>query len=98
MICDDFFFFCYRKFRYCSRIYVRNWFILLNEQNPLLDFEGTRFVNERSLFWKERKNPPTYRPIGEMEGRVREAIIKIDYVIKHKKYICSVGRKISSNL
>ena len=40
-----------RKFRYCSRIYVRNWFTLLNEQNPLLDFEGTRFVNERSLFW-----------------------------------------------
>ena len=35
-----------RKFRYCSRIYVRNWFTLLNEQNPLLDFEGTRFVNE----------------------------------------------------
>ena len=39
-----------RKFRYCSRIYVRNWFTLLNEQNRLLDFKGTRFVNERSLF------------------------------------------------
>jgi hypothetical protein len=26
-----------RKFRYCSRIYVWNWFTLLNEQNPLLD-------------------------------------------------------------
>ena len=35
-----------RKFRYCSRIYVRNWFTLLNEKNPLLDFEGTRFANE----------------------------------------------------
>jgi hypothetical protein len=43
-----------RKFRYCSRIYVWNWFTLLNEQNPLLEFEGTRFVNECSLFWKKR--------------------------------------------
>ena len=59
-----------RKFQYHSRIYVRNWFTLLNEQNPLLDFEGTRFVNE---LWK--KNPPTYRPIDEMEGRVRETNI-----------------------
>ena len=38
-----------QMFRYCSRIYVRNWFTLLNEQNLLLDFEGTRFVNERSI-------------------------------------------------
>ena len=58
-----------RKFRYCSRIYVRKWFTLLNEQNPLLDFEVTRFVNE---LWKKKKNPSTYRPIGEMEGRVQE--------------------------
>ena len=60
-----------RKFRYCSRIYVRNWFTLLNEQNPLFDFEGTRFVNE-VYFEKKKKIPPTNRPIGEMEGRVRE--------------------------
>ena len=46
---------CDQKFRYCSRIYVWNWFTLLNEQNLLLDFEGTRFVNERSLFWKKKK-------------------------------------------
>ena len=63
----------YRKFQYYSRIYVRNWFTLLNQQNPLLDFEGTRFVNE--LWKKKKKNPPTYRPIGEMEGRVRETNI-----------------------
>ena len=44
-----------RKFRYCSRIYIRNWFTLLNEQNPLLDFEGTRFVNEQSIL--KKKNP-----------------------------------------
>jgi hypothetical protein len=42
-----------RKFRYCSRIYVRNWFTLLNEQNLLLDFEGTRFVNEQSILKKK---------------------------------------------
>ena len=71
-------FFCFfvtgnrdRKFRYCSRIYAWNWFTLLNEQNPLLDFEGTRFVNELC----KKKNPPTYRPIGEMEGGVRETNI-----------------------
>jgi hypothetical protein len=46
---------CDQKFRYCSTIYVWNWFTLLNEQNPLLNFEGTRFVNERSLFWKKKK-------------------------------------------
>ena len=40
-------FFFFFGFRYCSRIYVQNWFTLLNEQNPLLDFEGTRFVNEK---------------------------------------------------
>ena len=51
VICDNFLLIflvtgnCDRKFRYCSRIYVRNWFTLLNEQNPLLDFEGTRFIN-----------------------------------------------------
>jgi hypothetical protein len=39
-------------------IYVRNWFTFLNEQNLLLDFEGTRFVNERSLFWKKKKKIP----------------------------------------
>ena len=74
--CDlwRFYFFGYRKFWYCSRIYVRSWFTHLNEQNPLLDFEGIRFVNERSLFWRG-KNPPTYRPIGEMEGQVRETNI-----------------------
>ena len=54
------FFFGYRKFRHCSRMYVRNWFTLLNEQNPLLDFEGTRFVND---LWKITKKPylPTHR-------------------------------------
>ena len=47
------------KFRYCSRIYAWNWFTLLNEQNPLLDFEGTRFVNE---LWREKKKKtPTHR-------------------------------------
>ena len=46
----------------------------LNEQNSLLDFEETIFVNERSLFSK-KKNPLTYRSIGEMEGRVRETNI-----------------------
>ena len=51
VICNFFFSFSVtgnrdRKFRYCSRFYVRNWFTLLNEQNPLLDFEGTRFVKE----------------------------------------------------
>ena len=70
-----FIFLGYRKFRYCSRMYVRNWFTLLNEQNRLLDFEGTRFVNERSLFWEKKIYPPTYRPIGEMEGRMRETNI-----------------------
>ena len=66
VICNNFFFFFLvtrnrdRKFWYCSRIYVRNWFTLLNEQNPLLDFEGTRFVNE---LWKKKKSPylPTHR-------------------------------------
>jgi hypothetical protein len=66
-----------RKFRYCSRIYVRNWFTLLNEKNPLFDFEGTRFVNE---LWKKKTNPPTYRPIGEMEGRVQETNIFLGVV------------------
>jgi hypothetical protein len=32
-------------------------------------------VNECNLFWKKKKNAPTYRPIGEMEGRVRETNI-----------------------
>ena len=27
-----------RKLRYCSRIYIQNWFTLLNEQNLLLNF------------------------------------------------------------
>jgi hypothetical protein len=58
VICDDFFFLVTgnrdQKFLYCSRIYVRNWFTFLNEQNPLLDFEGTRFVNE---LWKKKKSP-----------------------------------------
>ena len=49
VICDNFFF-GYRMFWYCSIIYVRNWFTLLNEHNPLLDFEGTRFVNECSIW------------------------------------------------
>ena len=61
-----------RKFWYCSRIYVWNWFTLLNEQNLLLDFERTRFVNE---LWKKKKKSPTHRPIGEMGGRVRETNI-----------------------
>jgi hypothetical protein len=39
--------------------FVRNWFTHLNEQNPLLDFEGIRFVNERSLFWREKIPLPT---------------------------------------
>ena len=53
----------YRKFQYYSRIYVRNWFTLLNEQNLLLGFEGTRFVNEHNLFKKKKKSPylPTHR-------------------------------------
>ena len=56
-----------RKFQYCSRIYVQNWFTLLNEQNPLLDFEGTRFVNERSLFWRRKKKSP-YLPTHRWNG------------------------------
>ena len=74
MICDDFYFLLVtgnrdRKFRYCSRIYVRNWFTLLNEQNPLFDFEGSRFVNERSLFSKKKKNPLPTDP--QVKWRVR---------------------------
>ena len=74
--CDSEYFLCdlrrlfcfdYRKswleFRYCSRIYVRNWFTLLNEQNPLLDFEGTRFVND---LWKITKK--TYLPTHRWNG------------------------------
>ena len=51
-----FFFFGYRKFRYCSRIYVRNWFTLLNEQNLLLDL----WMN---TVYFEKKSPylPTHR-------------------------------------
>ena len=76
-ICDDVFLVtgnCDRKFQYCSRIYVRNWFTfkwtksvawLLRNQIC----EWTQSILER------KKNPPTYRPIGEMEGRVREANI-----------------------
>ena len=48
----------------CSIIYVRNWFTLLNEQNPLLNFEGTRFVNE---LWKEKKKSP-YLPTHRWNG------------------------------
>ena len=80
VICDAFFFPFFlvtgnrdRKFRYCSRIYGWNWFTLLNDQNLLLDFERTRFVNE--LWKKKKKYPPTHRPIGEMGGRVRETNI-----------------------
>ena len=64
-----------RKFWYCSRNYVRNWFTLLNEQNPLLDFEGTRFVNE---LWKKKKKSPyllTHRWNGG-SGAGNEHIIK----------------------
>ena len=68
VICDDFFFVFFLlpeiwpEVPICSRNYFRNWFTLLNEQNLLLDFEGTRFVNERSLFWKKKKSPylPTH--------------------------------------
>ena len=67
VICDDFFVLITGnrdwKFRYCSRIYVRNWFTLLNEQNPLLDFEGTRFVND---LWKITKK--TYLPTHRWNG------------------------------
>ena len=56
-----------RKFQYFSRISVQNWFTLLNEQNPLLDFEGTRFVNESSLFWK-KKNISLYLPTHRWNG------------------------------
>ena len=95
LICYDFFFFLVTgnrdwKFQYCSRIYVRNWFTLLNEQSPLLDFEGTRFVNERSLFWK--KIPSTYQPIGEMEGRVWETNIFLRVaLVVHLS--CILGKK-----
>ena len=69
VICDDFFFLVTgnrdRKFRYCSRIYVRNWFTLLNEQNPLLDFEGTRFVSE---LWKKKKSPYLHVPTHRWNG------------------------------
>ena len=81
LICYDFFFFLVTgnrdwKFQYCSRIYVRNWFTLLNEQNPLLDFEGTRFVNERSLFWKKKSlYLPTHRWNG-VSGVGNEDIFK----------------------
>ena len=70
---------CDQKFRYCSRIYVWNWFTLLNEQNLLLNFEGTRFVNEKKNIY-----PPTYRPIGEMEGWMWETNIFLR-VARHRK-------------
>ena len=62
-------------FRYCSRIYVRNWFTLLNEQNPLLDLEGTRFVNEK------KKIPlPTDPLVGSAAGN--EHIFKGGLIVK----------------
>ena len=71
VICNGFFFFFLvtgnrdRKVWYCSRIYVRNGFTLLNEQNPLLDFEGTRFVNE---LWKKKKKKSPYLPTHWWNG------------------------------
>ena len=48
--------------------------LLINEQNPLLDFEGTRFVNE---LWKKKKSPylPTHRWNGG-SGAGNEHIFK----------------------
>jgi hypothetical protein len=67
-----------QKFRYCSRFtFGTGLHFEHNEQNPLLDFEGTRFVNEHSLFWKKKKNPPTYRPIGEMEVRETNILLRV---------------------
>jgi hypothetical protein len=37
--------------------------------------------------WMNWKNPPTYRPIGEMEGRVRETNIFLRVVLAEKKQI-----------
>ena len=38
--------------------------------------EWTQHLNMLKLrCWKKKKTPPTYRPIGEMEGRVRETNI-----------------------
>ena len=42
---------CDRKFQCCSRIYIRSWFTLLNEQNPLFD--------SFSLFWRKKIPLPT---------------------------------------
>ena len=56
VICDDLVFFLVtgnrdQKFRYCSRFtFGTGLHFEHNEQNLLLDFEGTRFVNEHSLF------------------------------------------------
>ena len=35
-----------------------------------------------AIYFEKKKNPPTYRPIGEMEGRVRETniFLRVAYV------------------
>ena len=89
--CDDFFFVTGnrdRKFRYCSRIYVRNWFILLNELNPLLDFEGTRFVNERSIWTCWSFAAVKVMTNGELEKHQRGSnffLINFMSILKKKK-------------
>ena len=87
MICDDIFLFFVtgnrdRKFRYCSRIYVQNWFTLLNEQNLLLDFEGTRFVNEQSIL-KKKKSPylPTHRWNGGSGAGIEHIFLTVALIV-----------------
>ena len=75
------------SFRYCSRIYIWNWSLFYIIKIYCSNWQRTRFVsNERSIEASLlkmllsnvvlenilEKNPPTYPPIGEMEGQVQE--------------------------
>lgn len=76
-----------KSFRYCSRIYIWNWSLFYIIKIYCSNWQRTRFVsNERSIEASLlkmllsnvvlenilEKNPPTYPPIGEMEGQVQE--------------------------